>query len=193
MAAIFEKGLYLGKCISQFMGQSENDNKTPYFALRFQIMARITRENELANTHEGERTVYLYLSDKAMDMAVEVLTFLGYQKESLRFLDPTVENHHSFVGREVDLWCKVETYQGDTKEKWSISTPREQHQAVPIEQSELRRLDAMFGKALKSKPPTKPAVQQEQTRAEPEKKQRPDPSATAPPPDQDIPFAPNRY
>lgn len=187
MGPVFEKGLYEGECIDQFMGQSQNEKKTPYVALKFRIKARITEDNTLANCPEGERCIYLYLSDGAMPIAVEVLRHLGYEKDSLRFLDPNNDGHHSFVGRTCDLWCGHEEYKGNMKEKWSVSTPREKKEVVPIEQSEMRRLDALFGKAIKEHVPTTPKAQ---TKAESPKadKHKPNPAATAPPPGDDIPF-----
>ena len=147
MAAFYKGGLYVGECTGQFTGQSDNANKTPYFALKFLIKARV--ENEQEHTVESsERTVYLYLSEKALPMTTEVLAFLGYDKDSLKFLNPEQQGFFNFAGQRCDLWCKVEDYQGDTKEKWSVSTPRKP--VTPIDDKELRRLDSLFGKAIRS-------------------------------------------
>jgi hypothetical protein len=184
MPAYYQKGLHVGECIAQWMGQSDNDKKTPYFALKFMILARVEGDREIA-VEQNERSVYLYLSEKALDMTTDVLAFLGYEKDSLRFLDPAAPNYHSFAGKKCDLWCKVEEYNGDTKEKWSISMPLDR-QITPIDDKELRRLDALFGKSIKGKR----SPQAESTRQEPaptavaERQER----ATAPPPGDDIPF-----
>jgi hypothetical protein len=162
MAAYYKTGLHVGECTGQLMGQSENEKKTPYIALKFNIIARVENEQEYP-VDAGERTVYLYLSEKALDMSVDVLTFLGYDKDSLKYLDPAQQGFHNFAGQRCDLWCKIEEYQGKQKEKWSISTPR--GPVAPIEEKELRRLDSLFGKAIRARrgpgvPETTPAAPQ---------------------------------
>lgn len=150
MAAFYSKGLYAGECIEQFMGQSDSGKKTPYLGLRFKILARIENEQEVACA-DGERTVYLYLSDAAMEIAIEAITHLGYDKDSLKFLNPNQPGFYNFAGKVCDLWCGIEEYQGKTKEKWSISTPRERKAVTPVDDKELRRLDSLFGKAIRAK------------------------------------------
>ncbi len=147
MSAFYKRGLYVGECTGQFTGQSESGNKTPFFALKFAIKARVENEQE-HQVESSERTVYLYLSEKALPMATEVIAFLGYDKDSLKFLDPAQQGFFNFAGQRCDLWCKVEDYQGDSKEKWSVSMPRKP--VTPIDDKELRRLDSMFGKAIRA-------------------------------------------
>ncbi len=129
------------------MGQSDNEAKTPYFALKFNIVARVENEQEHA-CDSGERTIYLYLSEKALPMTTEVLEFLGYDKDSLKFLNPEQQGYFNFTGKRCDLWCKMEEWQGKPKEKWNISTPRKP--PTPIDDKELRRLDSLFGKAIRA-------------------------------------------
>lgn len=152
MTAFYQKGLYVGECTGQWMGQSEGGKKTPYFALKFNILARVEGDREIQVEH-SERSVYLYLSDAALDMTTDVLTHLGYDKESLRFLDPARDGYFNFAGKRCDLWCKIEEYNGDTKEKWQVSMPLNRD-VTPIDDKELRRLDALFGKAIKTRKPS---------------------------------------
>lgn len=148
MSAYYKTGLHVGECIGQFTGQSDNANKTPYFALKFNIRARVEDEREIP-VDPGERTIYLYLSEKALEMSVDVLAHLGYDKDSLKFLNPEVQGFYDFTGKVTDLWCKEEQYQGKMKEKWSVSMPRKP--VTPIEDKELRRLDSLFGKAIRAR------------------------------------------
>lgn len=148
MSAFYKTGLHVGECVGQFMGQSNSDKKTPFFALTFNIRGRVENEREIP-VENSQRTVYLYLSEAALEMSVDVLAFLGYDKDSLKFLNPEVNGFFNFAGKEADLWCKVEEYQGGTKEKWSVSMPRQP--VTPIEEKELRRLDSLFGKAIKAR------------------------------------------
>jgi hypothetical protein len=157
MGASYKSGLHVGECTGQLMGQSDNEKKTPYLALRFNIVARVENEREIP-VEEAERTVYLYLSEAALDMAVDVISHLGYDKDSLKFLDPAQQGFFNFAGKRCDLWCKIEEWKGQPKEKWSVSLPR--GPVIPIEEKELRRLDSLFGKAIRSRRgPGVPAVE----------------------------------
>jgi len=156
MAAFYKEGLHVGECIGQFMGQSDNDKKTPYVALKFKIVARVENDQEYG-VDPGERTIYLYLSEGALPMTTEVLAFLGFDKDSVKYLNPEQQGFFDFTGQRRDLWCKIEEYQGKSKEKWNISTPRKA--ATPIDDKELRRLDSLFGKAIRAqRGPSVPAA-----------------------------------
>lgn len=164
MTAYYKTGLHVGECIGQFMGQSESEKQTPYFALKFKIVARVENEKECP-VEAGERTVYLYLSEAALEMTIDAVTYLGFDKDSVRFLNPDTQNFYNFAGKVADLWCKIEEYKGQSKEKWSISLPRKP--ATPIDDKDMRRLDDLFGKAIKSRIPMAPRVQAPAASAEP--------------------------
>lgn len=148
MSAFYKTGLHVGECTCQFMGQSSSEKKTPYLGLKFLIKSRVEGEREIA-VESSERTVYLYLSDGALEMTIDAVAHLGYDKDSLKFLDPAQNGFFNFAGQICDLWCKVEDYKGDSKEKWSISLPRKP--VEPPDEKELRRLDSLFGKAIRAR------------------------------------------
>lgn len=148
MSTFYQKGLHVGECTGQWLDSPQG--KSPYFALKFNILARVEGEKEISVDH-GERTVYLYLTDKALEMTTDVLVHLGYDKDTLRFLDPNRDGFFNFAGKRADLWCKHEEYQGEMREKWSVSMPFDD--PTPLDDKELRRLDALFGKSLKAKRP----------------------------------------
>lgn len=184
MPVYYQTGLHSGECVGQFMDAPQG--KSPYFALKFVIQKRIVN-NEEHTVDQQERTVYLYLTDKALEMTSEILAHLGYDKDSLRWLDPKRDGYFNFVGKKCDLWCKHEEYQGEVREKWSISMPFAE--ATPLDDKELRRLDALFGKAMKGK--VKPSGNGILPGVPPEQRAaagvgRPDP--TKPPTEDEIPF-----
>jgi hypothetical protein len=181
MSAYYQPGLHVGTCVGQWLDQPQG--KSPYFALKFNIEARIQGEQEIP-VEQNERTVYLYLTDKALDMTAEVLAFLGYDKDSLRWLDPAKDGFFNFAGKRVDLWCKHQEYEGETKEKWSISRPFPD--ATPLDEKEMRRLDTLFGKSIKTKKPT--ANGSTTPKPEPAAAVATLPPHPAPPPDDEIPF-----
>lgn len=177
MSVFYQVGLHTGECVGQWLDSPQG--KSPYFALKFNILARVVGEEE-HRVDPGERTVYLYLTDKALDMTSDVLAHLGYDKDSIRWLDPARDGHFSFVGKRCDLWCKHEEYQGEMREKWSVSMPFAD--PTPLEEKELRRLDSLFGKAMKTKVPFREAAL-----APAAPVVAPNPPAP-PPPDDGIPF-----
>ncbi len=112
-----------------------------------------------------KRTVYLSLTDENgepheySDKAIEVLRYLGFHGDSVDFgkLDPSQDGHFSFVGMEVECYCSVKTKDdGTIKENWYINTPRSDGSVSP-ESANIRKLNSLFGKAMKtgSAPPPK--------------------------------------
>lgn len=157
----FERGLYRCTIISQALGESNTG--TPQFVFRFRIEALVSGDQEFG-ADEGERTCYVYLSEKTMEFAVRDIKSLGFDKNSLRYLDPKIAGFHDFVGQSVQMYCKHEMYDGKTREKWNISNPTAL-EVKPVEASKLRDLDNLFGRALKASGPVKSTVRQPQPAA----------------------------
>lgn len=155
MSAFYEKGLYLGVVQNQYMGKSK-DKGTPFFALEVIIEARIFPGNDVQSVDRNQRTIYMYLTDATIEFVTDQLVHIGYNNSSLAFLDPQKPGFHDFKGKEIELWCGQETYNNDTKEKWSISMPREA--PPPLDPKDIRSLDALFGKAMRTKKPAAKAA-----------------------------------
>ena len=61
------------------------------------------------------------------------------------------DNAMDIRGSEVRMWCKQETgLDGQARERWSISRPRETRPVTPVATSDASRIDAMFGDAFGS-------------------------------------------
>src|SRR6185312_8836763 len=182
----YEQGRYWGKLKAQGMGESK-EKKTPFFAASFDILGRVNLQDpqgELPRCPQGERTVYLYITDKTVDRVIEQLAALGYSKPGFRFLDPETAGFVDLSGNEVALFCEHEEYQGKMKEKWGIHQDRGRPTLEPLDQKGLKALDNLYGKQLKAlaKPEAEAAAA---PKAETKKE-------TVPPngdiPDDDIPF-----
>ena len=149
MGTYYTTGGYIGRVVSQSLSESKQKG-TPQFVLRVRIVAACdsvtTEAIPLAENQQHERSVYIYLTEKAMEMALKALKVLGFNRNSLKYLDPEIEGHQDLTGLEVPLYCKIEQYEGEDQERWSISTPFE---SKPVEPSSLKRLDALFSKGLK--------------------------------------------
>jgi hypothetical protein len=175
MAAFYDQGNYAVRIVGQSL--TENKKGNPELQLTIKIVGQYAADGELHPIDsEFNRTIFLTLTDGTIGTAdrpgwvLEVLQYLGFTGASLAALDPDDKHHVSFVGRECNAYCKVETYEGKEREKWNISRPREAKPAAPIDKKKLRGLDARFGKTLKafagrapatvppSEPPASPAA-----------------------------------
>lgn len=137
---------------------------------------------------EQQRTVYLPLTDaegqpakttdgtNLADKTLEVLKHLGLPGDRLSVLDPDHPEFFDLAGKHVELYCSHKMKEGNVFERWYINTPRA-IQGKPADQKQLRRLDALFGKALKQKgKAATPATTEPQS------------DGGEPPADDDIPF-----
>jgi hypothetical protein len=105
---------------------------------------------------EQERSVFLSLTDEKgeksqyADKTIEVLKYLGFSG-SLAQLDPRHPQHVSLAGIDVTAYCAHKAKEdGTVKERWYINVPRVGMETKSPEKSTFRKLDALFGKALKS-------------------------------------------
>lgn len=152
----YPQGVYIGRVVRQELGTSSKKG-TPQFSVTFEIVDALDPGgNPIGVTQTYERSVFLYLTEKAMEIALDALKTLGFNKASLKFLDPNNVGFCDFTGKEVELYCKHEEYEGDERERWSINSPREAKVSKPVDSADLRKLDALFGKALKSQAAPEP-------------------------------------
>jgi hypothetical protein len=158
-APYYPEGKYVAVITGQALTESQN-TKTPQIVFEMEILGPVDPANP-ANYVAGKfqrykRTAYLYITDKSVERTVKVLRHLGYDRESFKFIDPSVDDAFGFVGMEPDVFCKHEAKQDGTGmvEKWGISTPSEGMNFEPLEPKRARELDALFGKTLKSAPVT---------------------------------------
>ena len=92
MGATYNPGRYWGKATAQSFGKSKNKG-TPQFAISFDILGAVNPSDpngQLLNAAPGTRTVYWYITDKTAQYFAEDLERLGFNKPSLRFLNPDV-------------------------------------------------------------------------------------------------------
>lgn len=143
----YDTGAYVGEIINQGLGESKTG--TPYFFLKVKVLGTPDDNSYVPAAQQYERTVYFYLSEKAMEGTVENLKSLGFDGKSLAQLDTDHPQAISFIGNQQDLYCNHEEYNGEWREKWNLSRILE---VQKIEPKKLRQLDALFGKSLKTAP-----------------------------------------
>jgi len=158
----YDQGRYWGRCISQAIGESKakegESQGSRFVALGFQVRGKVNAadpEGHLLACPAGERTVFLYLTEKSIERTIDELRSLGFDKDSFKFLLPETPGYVNLNGVECALQCRHETYQGKTKDKWSIAGGGGPN-IKALDTAGVRQLDALYGKALKAKPAAKP-------------------------------------
>ncbi len=133
---------------SQGFGTSKQ-KETPYFFADFEPIAYIADDGtEVADIPTARRDVRLYITENTADRVVRDLRGIGWQGAKFATLDPATPGYHDLAGVEAVLECKLETYEGNEREKWDFPMPPRH---AELDKSNLSKLDKLAGKALKSK------------------------------------------
>jgi|GEM_PF-5906879 len=157
MSVYYAKGTHRATIVSQAFLSTDYGT---------QLAVKIMPENG-----EHERTVYLGLTDEhgqpskftnnageEIDVAkksLEVLAYLGLPPDEkgtyrLSVLDPEHPECFDLTGKVVECYCQHKTKADGTEvETWYINTPRAL-QGKPVEKNAIRKLDSLFGKAMKA-------------------------------------------
>lgn len=146
MSVFYSQGVYKCEVVGQGLSSSKTNN--PQIWLRVLILESVDHPEERWDQYE--RTIYWTLTEKTVDFVVEKLEFIGFAGQSFRDLDPATDGFHSFVGQQIECYCKHETYDGKEREKWDLSNPGAMA-PDPLSESDARRLDALFGRKLKDR------------------------------------------
>lgn len=158
-APFYAPGNYIAEVTAQALGKAGTG--TPQFVLRFRVLGKPDPKDETnyIPVQENERTMFRSITEKTIQYVTEDLEQLGYPANGFGPLDPNHPNHHSFVGQQIDVYCKHEKdQQGDLRERWQLSRGPGALKVEPLDNKGVRELDALFGKSLQaSLPKTKPA------------------------------------
>jgi len=149
----FAPGIYKAKITRQAFGKSKND--FPQFVLSFELIGKVTSGDDLADCDPWERTSFMTLTQKSVEYVLADLAEIGFDGDSFSKLDPETKDFHDFRGLVIAVTCEHSTYDGVTRERWQIHRERSGIDVKPIGSSEVRKLDAMFGKALKARQPAR--------------------------------------
>lgn len=151
MSTFYEPGIYRCNVTRQALSQSKNGN--PQFILTFMIKEQVSVKDPGITREvptQYERSIWMTITEKTADFVTDDLARLGFVGVSFGGLDPETPDFHDFTGLVLDVECYHDTWDGQVREKWRLV--REGGMEFdPLEKSAVRKLDAMFGKALKSK------------------------------------------
>lgn len=159
----YNPGNYIGEVVQQALTKASTG--TPQFALRVKILGTPgDGESYEPIRDQYERTIWMALTPKTIPFVTDALEHLGYKHSSMGPLDPAHPQHQSFTGQQVELYCSWENdQQGNSREKWRISTRIAGMKITPLESKEIRELDALFGKSIRPAASSEPAAKPQTT------------------------------
>jgi hypothetical protein len=113
-------GNYQAEVLDQGFSKSPTKG-TPYFFLHLKVLGRYDPDGKLVECPQFERTYEQYVKEQVgIRIFRKQLKSLGVEVGSLTQLFPGTPGCVSLVGRKIDVVCKMESYQGKQKERWSI-------------------------------------------------------------------------
>jgi len=161
-APTYEPGRYWGRITRQQLGQTSNGN--PQFVLSFLIVGKVNPADPegdlLAVPQQYERSVYRVITEKTTEYLLQDLEVLGFTGESFAALDENNSDCCDLRGTELAFTCTHEFRQAqdetgkwvntkDVRERWSIARDSTGPKVEPLTAKDVKKLDAMFGRALK--------------------------------------------
>lgn len=154
-----DKGRYVGRIVNQGISKSR-EKGTPCVVIEFNVLAQVTGPNtEVEVANQYKRTCTIWLTERTQEFATRDLANLGFT--DFYTLDQINLGHPDMIdlrGREVHFYCRHEAARdgsGKIYENWSVALQGgdSEVEMLPVERSEVRRLDALFAKGKKSQRP----------------------------------------
>jgi hypothetical protein len=144
---VIEPGKYRGRILDYGVTQSQSGQQLPTAFVAFEILGQYeSTTGELQQCPPESRTYFKSISPKTIGWLLADLKAIGYDRPGLEYLDPEVPNAANLFDREIDVVCEHETYDGRTRERWSI------HREVTREKigrEGLARLDTLYGDQIR--------------------------------------------
>ena len=152
MANTYTKGKYRAEVLEQ--GFERSRKGTPAFYLQLKILGSYNAQDQLKDCPQFERTCRQYVNtDTGVRILKAIMKDIGVEFTRLVQLDPGTPGHLNLVGRQIDVTCELESYQGQQQERWGISRSHEK-----LDLDAVRDLDSQFGHVLgDGSSPTKPS------------------------------------
>jgi hypothetical protein len=110
--ALLDQGIYRGTITGQDFGKSKGKG-TRFFEIRVYLQEKETRagSDEFVELEQPTtRSVFFWLSPKAIDMSMANIRSLGYTEDTLRKLHPASEDRFDLTDKEVKVRVTHEPY-----------------------------------------------------------------------------------
>lgn len=158
MSVYYENnGKYWAKVTNQGLGVTSTGK--PQFVLSFTILGKVNPqdpEGALISCEQYERSMFRTITDKTVEWLLDDIKHLCQRGNlapdisGFEQLDPKTPGFLNLANIEFEAFCQHDTYEGKTRERWSVSTGGGGGLEIkPLDNTEVRKLNAMFGKQLK--------------------------------------------
>jgi hypothetical protein len=142
-----EPGRYRGRIRDYGVTQSQAGQQLLTVFITFDLIVQYDpTTGEWRSCPVCTRTYYKGISPKTIGWLLADLRQIGFDKPGLEYLDPETPDAADLFDREIDVVCEHETYEGQTRERWSIH--REQRRER-VRRDELARLDTQHAEQIK--------------------------------------------
>jgi hypothetical protein len=142
-----DPGKYRGRITDYGVTQSQAGQQLPTVFILFELVGQYDPDTgDLLDCPLESRSYYKSISPKTIDWLLSDLKAIGYDRPGLEYLDPEVPGAADLFGREIDVVCDQENYDGRTRERWSIHRERTREK---IGREGLARLDAQYGEQIR--------------------------------------------
>ncbi len=136
------QGLYSGEISGQSIQPASTG--TPQIVLTVRVLSKVDDNGNHSPVADNiERKIWMSLTQKTKGFVQKDLEAIGFKGQPSQIM-PGSNGHIDLTGNECRLWCKQEQgTDGQMRERWSISRPREA--VAPLDISQATLLDAEFG------------------------------------------------
>lgn len=148
-------GRYYGEITHQKLAETKTGN--PQLVVSFLVKGGINPADPdgdlIAVAASYERTVFRVITDKTLQYAMEDLDALKWPGENWAQFDENASDCLDIRGQGAVFQCNHEPhYQtGELQERWSVGRNSTGPPVKPLDEKGARKLDALFGKALKGR------------------------------------------
>jgi|SRR5579864_1935783 len=142
-----EQGKYRGKIRDYGVFHSTAGNQHPTVFVTFETIGQYDPSTgQIVECPRVTRTYNKAITPNTIDWLLSDLKAIGYDRDSFTYLDPEVPGAVNLFGRELDVVCEHESYEGAVRERWSIYREPSRKKLAP---EELAQLDAQYAPRLK--------------------------------------------
>ena len=145
----YQIGRYFGRVTHQKVGETKKGDAQ--LILQFVVIGKVNPTDVDGTTMlpveaEFERTTFRTINDNTIDWIMQDLDTLGWYGQHWRDFDEGSSAFVSIVGSEHVFRCDHDTYEGTTREKWSVAG--DGMVVKPLDDNKAKQLEALFGRHL---------------------------------------------
>jgi hypothetical protein len=141
-----EPGRYRGRIRDYGVEQSQAGQQHPTVFIAFDLVGQYDpTTGELLSCPTANRTYFKAITNKTIGWLLADLKSIGFT-QGFEYFDPETPGAADLFDREIDVVCEQESYDGQTRERWSIYRERTRER---VRRDVLASLDAQYGDQIK--------------------------------------------